>query len=876
MTKIPILLLLSASFCFPQTRIKTSQIDAGSKTGTGPTLVTATGSLSNGCAQLSGGNLISTGTACTSVIIDVTAAPYNAVCGDIGNQATAINAAVTAVNIAGGGSVTAPGGCILRVSAFSVLLKSNVMLAATAGAWTIHQATANLEAVSVVSGASNFGIDGVTITGGGLFITNGPVSDMKFLNGTISGITNTTYPFNQAISASFPMTSTTISNFNVTNVTGGFDMLTQHGLKISQGTFTNVGNGTIQSDAIYLHNTGTGPSDTNCSNSVQITNISMTGLTRMGVETQNCFVDPAVITNVNISRWAATAGLALSYGISINNLNTLAASAGAIITNPVITGAGSTATFPQMGIEMASPGVAIRGGTVQNLPRGTQATTGSGANGGATIQGVTFSGNGAAVDTSADGSGISLIGNTFKENNTDIFFEDGTACNAYVDGNTFTRTPAIADGSGDKFQVLLGNASSGCPRTFKNLTFRWPTGTIPGGAAYKAFNNSASVPGTIMDNITMQNDDSAHSASWGGVFCSSGALFNGQAFINSKLVNISDPFNCTSSTVSYGNNKAMGNTPATAQIFIGQNLSTTTFALLGTTALNGTLIYCSDCTGANPVAGSGTGVVARRENGAWNGGGASGGSGTVTVVAAGNLTSTAIVTGGGSQTAQTPSSLATVDSSGNIAGTSITTGSAPPSVTAGTGGVWFCNEGTGPSAGPATGVDGLVCDSTQHGIMANFNNGGYLPLVQGPATNTSGNLAKFSGTNGGKLVDGGANAHAIAFAIGDPGGSAITAGSTATAYVTVPFACTITAWNLLVDAGTVTVKFWKIATGTAIPTVTQSINTSGVAISSGTAIHSATLTDFTSTSVALNDIVAMNVSTVATAKYVQGVLQCNQ
>lgn len=116
----------------------------------------------------------------------------------------------------------------------------------------------------------------------------------------------------------------------------------------------------------------------------------------------------------------------------------------------------------------------------------------------------------------------------------------------------------------------------------------------------------------------------------------------------------------------------------------------------------------------------------------------------------------------------------------------------------------------------------------------------------------------------------------VSFSIGDPAGAALTAASTTTSYVTVPFACTIAGYNLLVDAGTVTVKFWKIATGTAIPTVSNVINTSGVGIASGTAIHSATTSDFTTTTVTANDIVAMNITAVATAKYVQGVLQCNQ
>ena len=118
--------------------------------------------------------------------------------------------------------------------------------------------------------------------------------------------------------------------------------------------------------------------------------------------------------------------------------------------------------------------------------------------------------------------------------------------------------------------------------------------------------------------------------------------------------------------------------------------------------------------------------------------------------------------------------------------------------------------------------------------------------------------------------------HGIVFSVGDPGGTAIVAGATVTSYTTVPFACTIAAWNLLVDAGTVTVKFWKVGTGIAIPTGSNSINTNGVSISTGTAVHSTTLTDFTTTAVSKDDILAMNVTASATAKYVSATLQCDQ
>jgi len=103
--------------------------------------------------------------------------------------------------------------------------------------------------------------------------------------------------------------------------------------------------------------------------------------------------------------------------------------------------------------------------------------------------------------------------------------------------------------------------------------------------------------------------------------------------------------------------------------------------------------------------------------------------------------------------------------------------------------------------------------------------------------------------------------HSVGFTV-DGGGSAISTGKVK-GFFTCPYAGNITAWNIVVDTGTVTVKVWKIASGTAKPTSANSINTSGVALSSNTAIHSTTLTDFTSTVVTANDIFAFNIETVA-------------
>jgi hypothetical protein len=82
-------------------------------------------------------------------------------------------------------------------------------------------------------------------------------------------------------------------------------------------------------------------------------------------------------------------------------------------------------------------------------------------------------------------------------------------------------------------------------------------------------------------------------------------------------------------------------------------------------------------------------------------------------------------------------------------------------------------------------------------------------------------------------------------------------------FVVFPAAGTITGWSMVADAGTATVKVWKVASGTAAPSIADNINTSGVSLSTGTAIISSTVSDFTTTSVAANDIFAFNLTAVA-------------
>lgn len=81
---------------------------------------------------------------------------------------------------------------------------------------------------------------------------------------------------------------------------------------------------------------------------------------------------------------------------------------------------------------------------------------------------------------------------------------------------------------------------------------------------------------------------------------------------------------------------------------------------------------------------------------------------------------------------------------------------------------------------------------------------------------------------------------------------------------------------MTVDTGTATVDVWKVATGTAIPTITNTITASATpAISTGNALHSTTLTGWTTT-VTANDIIAFDLKAVSSATNVSLTLECDQ
>jgi len=151
---------------------------------------------------------------------------------------------------------------------------------------------------------------------------------------------------------------------------------------------------------------------------------------------------------------------------------------------------------------------------------------------------------------------------------------------------------------------------------------------------------------------------------------------------------------------------------------------------------------------------------------------------------------------------------------------------------------------------------------------------GYVALV----ANT--NVAVTTTATWASLTPSGTRKRGFGFLFGARKGTAtMTAGDLGPA-LAVPYACTITAYSICAadtsDAapGTVTVKFLKVATGTAQPVAGNSINTSGVSLSSGTCVRSTTLSDFTTTTVTANDIVSATPTAVGTAVYASAQIEC--
>ncbi len=98
----------------------------------------------------------------------------------------------------------------------------------------------------------------------------------------------------------------------------------------------------------------------------------------------------------------------------------------------------------------------------------------------------------------------------------------------------------------------------------------------------------------------------------------------------------------------------------------------------------------------------------------------------------------------------------------------------------------------------------------------------------------------------------------------DGGGSTVTTG--AKAYIIARTGGTITGWNITAvgSSPTCTIDVWKIATGTALPTVSNTIMGTKPSLSTGNAIRSSTITGWTNTYSA-GDIFGFNIDAVTVA-----------
>jgi len=144
--------------------------------------------------------------------------------------------------------------------------------------------------------------------------------------------------------------------------------------------------------------------------------------------------------------------------------------------------------------------------------------------------------------------------------------------------------------------------------------------TAVGSGALQLYPTGAIVNGdTMIGTSTGQNWNSDNSTCVGYNNCITGTALNNVTVLGYNITPV------TANTAVVGNGSttdvwigdADGSGAAAAKLHTkGIEDTGTTFASLGTPA-NGTLIYCSDCTIANPCAGSGTGAFAKRLNGAW-------------------------------------------------------------------------------------------------------------------------------------------------------------------------------------------------------------------------------------------------------------------
>lgn len=180
------------------------------------------------------------------------------------------------------------------------------------------------------------------------------------------------------------------------------------------------------------------------------------------------------------------------------------------------------------------------------------------------------------------------------------------------------------------------------------------------------------------------------------------------------------------------------------------------------------------------------------------------------------------------------------------------------------------------AAGNHTHTSGTISDFTeaaQDAAGAMAANSTSINLAYVDATPSLTATANFAGTGSASTIARSDHTHtgtvsALGFETGSADAATVVAVGTKT-FLSVPFACTITGWRLLCSpAATVTADVWKIASGTALPTNSDSITASAKpATSADDVARSTTLTGWT-TSITALDILGFEIEANNSAKYI--------
>ena len=99
----------------------------------------------------------------------------------------------------------------------------------------------------------------------------------------------------------------------------------------------------------------------------------------------------------------------------------------------------------------------------------------------------------------------------------------------------------------------------------------------------------------------------------------------------------------------------------------------------------------------------------------------------------------------------------------------------------------------------------------------------------------------------------------------DGQGGVVSTGSTR--YYVLPYACTITGWSIVATgtSPTTTIDVWRVASGTSLPAVGNTIMGTKPALSTGNAVRSTTLTGWSPTTFSSGDIIGFNLDAVSNA-----------